>query len=532
MLNPDLKERTTTQNKGDDLPDTFIEDNLSTADIGKTTYGNICTADILALLYELQLDPGEHRLLADALASRGLPAEMLPLAQFIDNHVLKVVHNAALPKPFQRDLLSIVVLLFRQSLIEGLDAVARGSTISLLEALLSLLVGSECLKPEQCRQFSKLKQMTLLSVHNVTVDLSSVNNRQMADHVIRLLHAEVQRTIETERQMVARLETRILEAETGQLRLENSRGLAARVVNDAMQGKQMPEAFVVFLQGVWFESLVLIATREGVNSEHWQTADQLTRTLIATLDPPRRPRAKSSDSPVFLAAENSGIEKQRNQYFRIVENLSDELRGSLVSLEHDEDAIEDSLLAIEAVHVAIMQGHAVNAIEYQPLTADNQLTGQTRASRTLKRLINRVNEGNWFSIHNEQGAAHHIRLLLKMEKLERLVFTSRAGVKSFEATFAEFAYLLSSGSAYKIPCQGELQRHLLKKLNDSRQQDNQRNDEKSKYAAPANTPEKDDTGVPADMAAFCNAVEELRSLGGTMEENSEDRAKTFHPLQD
>ncbi|MEK9823407.1 MAG: hypothetical protein VW840_14655, partial [Gammaproteobacteria bacterium] len=61
-------------------------------------------------------------------------------------------------------------------------------------------------------------------------------------------------------------------------------------------------------------------------------------------------------------------------------------------------------------------------------------------------------------------------------------------MKSFEATFAEFAYLLSSGSAYKIPCQGELQRHLLKKLNDSRHQDKQRNDEKSNYAAPANTP--------------------------------------------
>jgi len=494
MLNLDLQDRTTTQNKGDVLPDTFIKGNLSTADIGKTTFGNICTADILALLYELQLDTGEHRLLADALASGGLPAELLPLAQFIDNHVHEVVHSAALPRSFQRDLLSIVVLLFRQ--------------------------------------FSKLKQMTLLSVHHVTVDLSSANNRQMADHVIRLLHAEVQRTIETERQMVARLETRILEAETGRLRLENSRGLAAHVVNEAMQGKQMPEAFVVFLQGVWFESLVLIATREGVNSEHWKTADQLTRTLIATLDPPRQPRAKSSDLPVFLAAENSGIEKQRNQYFRIVENLSDELRGSLVSIEHDEDAVEDSLLAIEAVHVAIMQGHAVNAVEYQALTADNQLTGQTRTSRTLKRLIKRVNEGNWFSIHNEQGAPHHIRLLLKMEKLERLVFTSRAGVKSFEATFAEFAYLLSSGSAYKIPCQGELQRHLLKKLNDSRQQNKQRKVGKSKYAAPANTPEKDDTTVPADMAAFCDAVEGLRSLGGTMEENSEDRAKTFHPLQD
>ncbi|MCB1694127.1 MAG: DUF1631 family protein, partial [Pseudomonadales bacterium] len=244
---------------------------------------------------------------------------------------------------------------------------------------------------------------------------------------IKSLQAEVDELVTKERTRIAKLEDRLAASETGRLRSSQSKTRSAEMINAAMAGRHMTYNIAAFLQGPWFDSVQLLVLREGLDSETWLRAAKLTETLVWTIQP--------------LATDD---ESERQKLYRIIEHLPGEIRELLVALEHETDATEQVLAAIEAEHLAVVSGQPLEYEEFPGLPCDDEPAGRPRASRFLQRKVDAFNPGQWFTYESE-GEFTRIKLVLKLDDVRELLFTNRNGMKVMQRSFDEFAYLLSSG---------------------------------------------------------------------------------------
>jgi len=237
----------------------------------------------------------------------------------------------------------------------------------------------------------------------------------------------------------------------------------------------LPEEVVTFLKGVWFDSLQLIATRDGTNSDRWQQVSQLTETLIMTVQPPEPSNSpfdaalKAVATDIEMESEDSGKPNPAmvadQQLYRIIEQLPDELRAFLVAIEHDEDATDKALITIEAIHIGILKGETPEVVEFEPLEDEwGDPSTPTRVSEALMTTVARLSTGNWFTLTQDDGTAKQIKLTLKADESELLVFTNRNGASVLQVSFEDFAYLLSTDRAKPITAPGELLKQLKFKL--------------------------------------------------------------------
>ena len=253
---------------------------------------------------------------------------------------------------------------------------------------------------------------------------------------------------------VAKLEQRLIATEQGALRAINAKQQTARVLNQQMAGKQLPADVSVFLQGAWRESMRLVLLNPNDDGQ-WQTIRRLTETLIWSFQP--------------IEDGNAG---HRSRVIDSISELSEQLREFAVGLHHS-DSLNGELALIEAQHLQILKGEPLN---YQPFqlidNSDSMLKTSVSVSQQLLRQVDALKPGEWFVYHHPDQQ-QRIKLLLKMEQEQQLLFSNFFGIKAAQFNFDEFAYLLSSQQIQRLSDHNPLQttgENLLRDLQQQRQQ--------------------------------------------------------------
>lgn len=249
------------------------------------------------------------------------------------------------------------------------------------------------------------------------------------DTDLTALNAEIHKFMDKEADKIGRLEERLAASETGMVRTRQAKVLAAHLINKRTHGKLVTEPLSEFLKGPWYDSLQLLVNEKGINSEEWQRASALTDTILWTYQP-----IDEEDE------EQTAQVKQR--LYRIIEHLPGEVKQLLVALEHNTDGTESALETLETDHVTIVSGLTPDYIEFEPIPSEETETEST-VSRVLLRKVRELEPGQWFS-YSEGDQVQLIKLVLKLDDVNQLLFTNRNGMKVMQKSFDEFAYYLSS----------------------------------------------------------------------------------------
>jgi hypothetical protein len=292
-------------------------------------------------------------------------------------------------------------------------AESPSSVLTILDLLLDATIGWSGDQGRSGEQLLSKLSSTLDSLRSEKTDYAEIQ-------------ADLTAFLEKEQKRIVKLEERLAASESGKLRSQRGRAIAADTINVAMEGQKLTSGIAHFLKGPWFESLQLLAITKGVDSDEWIRATKLTETIIWTYQPTK-----------------DETEKQR--LYRIVEHLPSEIRDLTLALEHNVDESEAALAGIEEDHLLMVSGQELEYEDVEPLNVEGQVLDQhTSVSKILLRKVNNLKLGQWFTFNDGDKSAR-IKLVLKLEDVKQMMFTNRNGMKALEKSFDEMAYLMSSG---------------------------------------------------------------------------------------
>lgn len=286
------------------------------------------------------------------------------------------------------------------------------SVLSLLDRLLDATIGWS---GDQGRAGEKLLtevSRIIETIHDPAADFKS-------------LEIELSAFLEKEQVRIRKLEERLAASESGKLRSQRGRAIAAETINEATQGHHVTANLARFLHGPWYESLQLIAITKGVEGEDWIRACKLTETMLWTYQP-------------------IDDEEEKQRLYRIVEHMPSEIRDLLLALEHSGAESDETMSALEEEQFTIVSGQPLELISFDPIEVDGSSINQrTSVSRILLRKVKALRVGQWFTYAEDDKSAR-IKLVLKLEDVQQLLFTNRNGMKALEKNFDEMAYFISS----------------------------------------------------------------------------------------
>lgn len=399
-------------------------------------------------------------------------ADHYAVISLLDSYYSRPLQGARLQEDVTDRLMGVVACVNRIALVEGILPLSRNHVaLKLLAGLVNLNIGLQDVKGSSRELVEEKFCSALAGLSLLTDKLTSDRQLETARRgLLDLLQSDIASLLEAERVRIEKLEERLIAKEKGQLRKVESKQIAARIINSKMKNQFLPEPIVLFLQGVWFDSLQMILMREGLESAAWLKAVKLTETLIVTLQPDRSRKSKAKKAPaedLDSGEEDTGSDAAKNEddapdedsdeiedkdLVRIMEHLPKELGGTLIALEHDSTAAREEIEIIQAVHLDLMKGAEFSRYDFEPISTDEGLLeSNTAVSKSLLARVDKLSPGQWFVFAEENKPVRHIKLTLKMSEVKQLLFTNRNGAKVLQVNFDEFAYLLTSETVKVLP---------------------------------------------------------------------------------
>jgi Protein of unknown function (DUF1631) len=233
-----------------------------------------------------------------------------------------------------------------------------------------------------------------------------------------------------------RMSQRAVETEAGREKSSAARSGAANMINRCLEGQALPEAIGNFVKGDWYDSAQLVLLKFGEDSEQWQQMQETTVTLVESVQ-----------------AYDPEDGDRRKQLFELATQLPKNMRNWLLSLQHDGDAVAESLGLVEFVHLRLLRQQELErqTIDPIPVAEDNPSAEDEAATE----LVNSLRLGQWLRIERD-GKALRVQFALNNSAVRQLMFTNRSGVKSLVLGYGEFAELvaqqhvrhLSSGAGF------------------------------------------------------------------------------------
>ena len=252
-----------------------------------------------------------------------------------------------------------------------------------------------------------------------------------------------------ERLKLSRLEQRLIDSESGQLRSRRAQQQAARDLNRAMGGNQFSAAISAFLQEDWYRELQWCQLQFGEGSPQWRQRAALTLRLIASLQDP-----------------GTDVEA-RQRLYALIPEVEAELRTVLLERAHDAPTVDRQLALIEAHHVALLKSQPLPAQPFAPLASDDPWASSAMSlSRDLLQRVAELQVGSCYRLR-DGGDERRVKLVFKMVDSAQLLFVNRLGVKALQKSFEEFAYWLAADIAQLLPAPADspqLLRQLLEQL--------------------------------------------------------------------
>lgn len=240
------------------------------------------------------------------------------------------------------------------------------------------------------------------------------------------------RWLDAERQRTERLEKRVIDAESGALRARRARQLAARTLNQALAGRPVGAEVAVALREDWFAAMQWVLLSEGEQGPLWQRVKRTTGSLRWTLSP-----EISEDS--------------RNQLYRVVAQVSDEIGALAPLVVHDAAARDRITAAIDAEHLRVLRNEPRETLPFAAVDAGDMLAdGSAALSEHLLARVQALATGAWLA-WREGNVTRRIRLLLKQEDTRQLLFVNWLGARALSCSWEALALQLASGDAEALP---------------------------------------------------------------------------------
>jgi hypothetical protein len=236
---------------------------------------------------------------------------------------------------------------------------------------------------------------------------------------------------ERDQARAGRMTQRTVETEQGRIKTADARRQAARMINTALEKFQATEAIGEFLKGPWYASAQLVALKYGDDSEVWEEMSATTDTLLDSLQTVEEP------------AEN------RRQYiFEVVTQLPKGIRRWLLSLQHDNEAVEDAVGLIEFTHLQVLRNQALELKEIAAI----DMGSEDAAEGDHFDALDPVEVGQWWRVDLGDGEPLRLQLALKLEREQQLLFTNQAGIKALQQSYRDFADLVARGKVTVLHC--------------------------------------------------------------------------------
>jgi hypothetical protein len=239
------------------------------------------------------------------------------------------------------------------------------------------------------------------------------------------------RDSDRERIRARRMAQRVLETEQGRIRTERARRTAADMINECLAGHPTPPAIGTFLKGPWYASAQLVLLKFGEGSRQWAAMGETTRNLLDSLQP----------------LEQASPERKQ-QVFEIVAGMPREMKRWLLSLQHDDQALEEAVGLVEFAHLKILRQQELELETISPIPVaetEARQTGQGERLRALK-------PGQWFLIEAGEAPPRRLRLRLSLNLMrqQELLFTDHNGLKALQLSYADFENLLVQRRVRKL----------------------------------------------------------------------------------
>jgi hypothetical protein len=243
------------------------------------------------------------------------------------------------------------------------------------------------------------------------------------------LEQELRSFLDQHRRRVELAERRAAEAQRGQERLEYSRELARRELEQRVAGKPLPAALSDFLQGPWTHHLSITALREGPDSQSWQAAIAVAEQLLGLLD--GQPRPSSS-------------------VVSVVRNLRQPIESILATSGIAGEPAVQTVDALRFQLEALGEGRAVPKAEPGSEASAPRLavvggTDTLDADAVIVATLRKLTVGEQLNMVGTDGKPAPIKLSWISPITSRLMFVNRRGVRVLVASIEELATMVQSG---------------------------------------------------------------------------------------
>ena len=297
------------------------------------------------------------------------------------------------------------------------------------------------------------------------------------------LYSEFSGFIRGERKRAALVEQRTREIAQGKAKTESARKLVDKMIQDRIEGQNLPELVDTLLRNTWGNLLFRIGVKHGPESEKWYRAIDTVDQLVWSLSPGSNKNSRQRwvrILPIMLKSLREGLNEiscspsESRQFFDELEKLHMEMLDksmsekavSTVTLETPQQDVEDKvetgtviasavkaeraediseLILKETAHI---RGSAVepSSKSRSQLTAvEMQQEKELAASYVYLKKIEAIELGTWMEFSPLNEPKKRCRLALKLSENDHLIFVNRRGMKVMDWSRSHVATEMRKG---------------------------------------------------------------------------------------
>lgn len=252
------------------------------------------------------------------------------------------------------------------------------------------------------------------------------------------------------------LENRVLNAEQGREKAQQSRRYVNQFICDALEGRTAPAALQTVLFEGWANALFIIYLKEGEESQRWIEAVAVMQALIDTVCEGSDPAALLKSVPPLLKQLREGLLQIGFDSFRLNEMFTaleaehlKRIRGLLDKGKKPETEGEDKLVESAESSAARLANAPpprviVSSIgkARQEDECDESDVPTIDADSEVYRRAKALHPGTWVEVKQAEGKRFRAKLADISSVSGRYLFVNRAGMKVLDCSLNKLAFEL------------------------------------------------------------------------------------------
>lgn len=234
-------------------------------------------------------------------------------------------------------------------------------------------------------------------------------------------------SIQAHEQQLQQLDNVLMDREAITLGDELAQIAAAAALNEILAEHEVPGSVARFIKSDWYESGVLIISRNGEQSDDWRNFVSTTQLLVDAVQP----------VGIHDASGQSRLQTAMHQ-------LPATLSRQLLSLTPNDDAIAGAIGLIEYALLRNMRGEDLGLLEAELISVRGLPEGGPPSDFDLEDAG--IAPGHWYILDTADGELR-IRLAGTLASNIYVLFMDFLGTRVLRKTTADFKAMLKSGEA-------------------------------------------------------------------------------------